>query len=91
MLVLIEWYDITGVERPWLPAEEAIELDPVIVQTVGWLYNKDDHCVRIAASRHTDPNTYGNINVIPRGCIVNMRCLDTTCDGVDKDECPCLS
>ena len=49
MLVLIEWYDITGVERPWVPAEEAHELDPVVVQTVGWLYHKDDHVVRIAS------------------------------------------
>jgi len=88
MLVLIEWYDITGVERPWVPVEEAHELDPVVVQTVGWLYHKDDHVVRIASSKHTDPETLGNINVIPRGCIVSMRCLEQVCDG---DGCPCLS
>ena len=88
MLVLIEWYDITGVERPWVPVEEAHEIDPALVQTVGWLYHKDDHVVRIAGSRHTDPETYGNINIIPRGCIANMKRLEEVCDG---DGCSCLS
>jgi hypothetical protein len=72
-LVMVHWQDITGHERPWLDPEEALEMQPAPMVSVGLLVHLNDDYLTIAGTWETgDEQQFGNVNCIPRGAVVNL-------------------
>ncbi len=72
-LVLITWLDITATAG-WEPADE---VEPLEVQTLGWLVHEDDKVIKIGNSIGEDKDIYG-ISAIPKGCVVGVTTLHAT-------------
>ena len=71
-LVKVTWQDITGIEETWVDFEEAVELTPATVHTVGWVIFEDDGFVTLVSSLEIGKSFCGSITSIPRGCIQSM-------------------
>tara|TARA_Y100000588_G_C13884609_1_gene766031 strand:- start:65 stop:553 length:489 start_codon:yes stop_codon:yes gene_type:complete len=69
MWVLIEWLDTTSIQDAWCSEEEASELKPAIIRTVGTVIHANDDFVIISGSVGTE-GELGDVNCIPCGCIV---------------------
>ena len=72
-LVLITWLDITATAG-WEPADE---VEPLEVQTLGWLVHEDDKVIKIGNSIGEDGDVYG-ISALPIGCVVGITTLSAT-------------
>lgn len=70
-VVLVTWLDITSTAG-W---EDPDEVEPIEVQTIGWLYSKDDDVVKVGGTLGEDGKPYG-ITAFPRGCIKKITFLD---------------
>tara|TARA_R110002051_G_C8414103_1_gene450635 strand:- start:39 stop:308 length:270 start_codon:yes stop_codon:yes gene_type:complete len=72
-LVLIEWQDIVGIERPWLDTEEVLELQPSSMVSVGVIVNQNENFVTLAGTWESgDERQFGNVTCIPRGVIQSL-------------------
>lgn len=73
-LVMVHWRDITGHERPWLETDEVLEMQPAPMVSVGVLVDLNENYLTLAGTWETgDDPQFGNVNCIPRGCVVNLR------------------
>ena len=72
-LLLIDWLDITATAG-WEPADE---VNPLEVQTLGWLAYQDDRVIKIGNSLGEDGEVYG-ISAIPQGCVISITTLSAT-------------
>lgn len=73
--VMVTWEDIQGHERPWVDLEEAEELEPILMRTVGFLMAHDHNKVVIASTLSDPTSLAGNVNSIPTGCVMSIRRL----------------
>lgn len=73
--VMVTWEDIQGHERPWVDLEEAEELEPILMRTVGFLMAHDHNKVVIASTLSDPVGLAGNVNSIPTGCVMSIRRL----------------
>lgn len=74
--VAIQWQDIVGVEQPWITPDEAKELKPAKMTTVGMVIKEAQHYLVIASTlEDANEPLYGNVNCIPRGCIDHIQVL----------------
>ena len=69
MWVLIEWLDTTSIQDAWCSPDEARELAPAVIRTVGTVIKVDEYSVTLAGSVGTE-GELGDVNCIPHGCIV---------------------
>jgi len=69
-LVLVRWVDITAVAG-WEPAEE---VEPIEVQTIGWVAYQDDKVLKVGNSLGEDGDVYG-ISAFPQGCVLSSTVL----------------
>jgi hypothetical protein len=65
--------DIVSVEEPWQTAEEIEALKPALMLTAGVVIKEDPEYIVLVSTVEVDGNTYGNANVIPRGCIRELK------------------
>ena len=67
-LVVIEWEDITGNSEPWFTVQDALDLEPARMTTVGWVISdRDDYL--IISSTLGDKEEASDINCIPKSVI----------------------
>jgi len=71
--VLVRWVDIVAVEEPWQTAEEIEALRPAEMLTVGLVVKEATDYIVLVSTVETAGGTYGNANVIPRGCIKELK------------------
>ena len=69
-LVLVTWLDITAVAG-WEPAKD---VEPIEVQTIGWIAYEDDKVLKIGNSLGEDGDIYG-ITALPQGCVLSTTVL----------------
>ena len=72
-LVLIKWLDITAV-ADWTPADE---VNPLEVQTLGWIAFEDSNVIKVGNSLGEDGEIYG-ISALPQGCVVSTTILSVS-------------
>jgi hypothetical protein len=82
MLVQVEWLDITGSERPWLELEEAKDMKPARIISVGQLIVDEKDRIVIAGSWGAE-GELGNLNCIPREVVQSLQrvALDVVVEG----------
>jgi hypothetical protein len=72
--VAVFWEDIVGVERPWLSSEEALQVTPAPMVTLGVLLSRSKECVVVASTlelSQEDPHV-GSVCCIPTGAIQSL-------------------
>lgn len=74
-LCVVEWYDAQGDTR-WVSAEEAMEMEPPLIRSIGWLLRQDEKKLVICNSMDYDSGDVGGRDVIPMGCVKNIITID---------------
>lgn len=82
-LVLIEWTDC-HCEDMWTVEEDAVNLEPILVKSVGFLLKETDTKVVLSAM-FTERDTLSMVQCIPRGSIVTMKELQEVGDWTYRD------
>ena len=67
-LYYVSWFDPTT-HASWCSYKEASCVQPTISLTVGWLVNRDEHCIRLAMHYNADDD-WADVFPIPVGCLV---------------------
>ena len=77
--VYLRWRDIRG-QAGWLDTDAIDSLTTAIVESLGWiveLRKTDDHYdILTAADRIRDSEELGNTQIIPVGCLVEIKDID---------------
>ena len=73
-LVIVKWVDICATAG-W---EDPDEVEPIEVQSVGWLYSNDGETVKVGSTLGDDGRPYG-VTAIPFGCVseINPVCSES--------------
>jgi len=72
-LIEVEWYDCTG-DTSWTCVDDAAEMMPRIVTSVGYYISECENVVRIS-THSMDNDSFGFISLIPAGCVFKIRLL----------------
>lgn len=76
-MVLVRWMDIVSFDGAWASGDDAAELKPSLMLTLGWLVSESESHITLAGSRcDDDDDTLGDLNAIPRGCIVSTTAVE---------------
>ena len=73
--VCILWLDITNKTEPWIGLDEAIDMRPATMRTVGWIIEDAADYITIASTVDTTDDLVGDVNCIPRGVILEISHL----------------
>lgn len=68
----ITWIDICG-DAGHADAAEFMKLIPVEMVSYGYIFSKDNQCVRTFASYDTTSESFSDRNVYPTGCIRSLH------------------
>ena len=71
-VVVLEWEDITGNTEPWYTIEDALELEPAHMTTIGWLIADNSDYVIVSSTLGTKKEA-SDINCIPRSAIKSIE------------------
>lgn len=85
MLVLIQWVDITGADGPWSDLEEAKELTPALMTSIGRVVVDREDSVVIASTWGSD-GELGNLNCIPKSAVRGWIEVDEASKEVENEE-----
>ena len=72
--VEITWLDTVGCME-WVLLEDTLKMKPTETKSVGYLIKSSRDKVIIAAT-YNSMGSYGDRNVIPRGCIKSVKVLE---------------
>ena len=74
-LELIEWEDITGIDR-WVSKDYAKSESPVICISVGWLISETDTCIWLVGTKHqSNDSLVNNVTIIMKSVIIHRTLL----------------
>ena len=76
-LIIIIWEDTAGLDETWNDRQEARDLKPGTMSSVGWIIEDNPHYITITSSAEFDADLVGDVNCIPIGCIqkiINLPC-----------------
>ncbi len=76
--VRITWLDITSQTDPWIDIDDAMEMKPAIMISVGWIVKENIDFVTLASTVDTEEELVGDVNCIPRPTIMNIEPLETS-------------
>ena len=68
----IVWLDIVG-DSGHADVNEFMKLNPVEMVSYGYIFSKDNQCVRTFASYDTTSESFSDRNVYPVGCIKQLQ------------------
>ena len=68
----IVWLDIVG-DAGHADSEEFRKLIPAEMVSYGYIFSKDNHCVRTFASYDNNNESFSDRNVCPNGCIKSLQ------------------
>ena len=71
-IIKVEWEDITGNTEPWLLIEDALELEPARMTTIGWLISDKPDWITVSSTLGTKKEV-SDLNCIPRSAIKNLE------------------
>ena len=71
-IVRLEWADITGNSEPWYTIEDALELEPAHMTTIGWLIADNPDYIIISSTLGTKKEA-SDINCIPKSAIKSIE------------------
>jgi hypothetical protein len=75
-MVCVRWEDPIAEEGPWVSPDD-LHLKPAYVETLGWVVLESPEYITVASTVSLTPDMmYGDVNVIPRGCIRSIQPLD---------------
>ena len=69
-LVIVKWRDILAMAG-WETAEE---VDPIEVESVGWLCHDGDDVIKLGSTLGDDGEAYA-VTAFPRGCVLDITTL----------------
>jgi len=69
-LVIVRWRDILAMAG-W---ETADEVDPIEVESVGWLCHDGDDVIKLGSTLGDDGEAYA-VTAFPRGCVLDITTL----------------
>lgn len=74
---IIVWHDTWEHIESWVdfPLHEADDTEPIAMTTMGYLIHANEKAVVIAGTIDFEYNQMGQVQVIPRGCIVSITPL----------------
>jgi hypothetical protein len=76
-IVSVRWIDITESANGWRTLDELedfiTDTKSKICNQVGLLYEEDEHQLVLVSSYFPEDDLYGVVNVIPKGCIIEMK------------------
>lgn len=72
----ITWLDIHASRETWLTEGEAAELRPLTMTTIGWIVRECRDWLTVCSTISNDGQLMGDVNCIPRGCILTVMPLD---------------
>lgn len=79
-LVMVHWIDIIGDDlNPWSTLEQAKEMKPEPIATIGKVVEDNDQHMVIASSWNDQGGLLGNLNCIPKGVIQSV--VEVTVEG----------
>lgn len=76
-LLVVTWIDSVTLGRGgWQRSEDVAEVEPALIESVGWVLRETSVALTLAATWDDDspPHVEGHM-VIPKGCIVRKRIL----------------
>lgn len=83
-LVKVVWKDIQGLEDTWETLEEICELEPVSIETVGWIVVESEEYITMTSSLSTDKTFGGSVTAIPKGCVESIVVVSEVSGCFDK-------
>jgi len=69
---LFKWLDITSQSEPWMSLDDALEMKPAVMMSVGWIVKETPEYITIASTYDTDEELVGDVNCIPRKTIMEI-------------------
>ena len=87
--VKVTWVDTQGMDGPWVSREDVLEMEPIMMVTLGYLIEHDDDCVIVAGTKSECNTCYGNVNCIPRCCVRCIQPLNIDCEYLCPQEDCC--
>ena len=79
MIIIINWQDTTHSDEPWLSTEDAKNLKPAEMTTIGTLIEDREDSVVVAGS-WGDAGEAGDVNCIPKSAIKRLRVVEEAKD-----------
>jgi hypothetical protein len=76
--MMIKWLDITSQSEPWISLEEARDMKPAAMVSLGWVIKETAEYITIASTVDTEEELVGDVNCIPRLVIIEMTPLAST-------------
>ena len=76
-LVLVHWIDIIGDDHnPWSSLEQAKDMKPEPISTIGKVVEDNDEFMVVASSWNDQGGLLGNLNCIPKGVVQSVVEVD---------------
>lgn len=87
-LIFVEWNDAITIPE-WYGPDDANNIHPTTVHSVGWLIKEDKYSIILAATMSLTSGLLSQITCIPKGCIVTHYDLPLPSmkEVKDKDKC----
>tara|TARA_R100000458_G_C8203119_1_gene193038 strand:+ start:600 stop:878 length:279 start_codon:yes stop_codon:yes gene_type:complete len=70
--VVIQWVDINSFDGAWLDIKESKKLEPVNMETIGWIIHETKDYVVIVSTFDSSGDLAGSTNAIPKGIITKI-------------------
>ena len=85
-LVLVHWIDIIGDDHnPWSSLEQAKDMKPEPISTIGKVVEDNDEFMVVASSWNDQGGLLGNLNCIPKGVVQSVVEVDVESEGDPVD------
>lgn len=76
-IVLVHWIDIIGDDHnPWSSLEQAKDMKPEPISTIGKVVEDNDEFMVVASSWNDQGGLLGNLNCIPKGVVQGVLEVD---------------
>jgi hypothetical protein len=69
----VVWLDIQSWQETWAEPEEAKALTPIEMVSHGYILSDTNSHIVLAGTAASDHSCYGDLNAIPRGCILSIE------------------
>ena len=75
-MVQVKWEDSAVSDATWVDLDHDEVLEPVACTSIGYLLHDSNRFITLAGCINKE-NKASEVNVIPRGCILDVKVLDT--------------
>lgn len=69
---MFKWLDITSQSEPWMSVEDALDMKPAVMLSVGWIVKETPEYITIASTLDMEEELVGDVNCIPRKTIMEI-------------------